>query len=335
MVTRKIKADTPVQVNSDKIGVQIKLMEPDPPELIGIRVQYDTSVYQVFDSIDDKILIMMRSLPMDEDRYNVVLMYDGTADIDDVTYYVWKIFDSDDSTGEYFGIDWYLLSTDSPDELSGGNSAFYYEGGDGFPPDLTEPVGNYRYTFGLSGNFNMLPNDLIRDVGNENGEYYGIRDDGGFEGIGGFSYFTLYYPEGQAFAMLPYGVNDGDFDGSGTYLFTKLEESTWEGKIQWHYEDAEDAFELNIWTDTDTPEVGDPVYYDPIQPDDEEWETVAEVVYDDPEPPEEYDCQLSFSVTGNGYTEYGDPMTDENNVIVNIPKYVYLKFSQDVEITEE
>ena len=47
------------------------------------------------------------------------------------------------------------------------------------------------------------------------------------------------------------------------------------------------------------------------------------------------DCVVSYSVDGKVFTDVKTALTDDNNVIANIPKYVYLKFSQDVAITEE
>lgn len=47
------------------------------------------------------------------------------------------------------------------------------------------------------------------------------------------------------------------------------------------------------------------------------------------------DCKLSYSVDGSTWTDWPENMTDDNNVISNIPRYMYLKFSQDVIITEE
>ena len=46
-------------------------------------------------------------------------------------------------------------------------------------------------------------------------------------------------------------------------------------------------------------------------------------------------CSVEYSVTGDTFTQVEDTLTDANNVIANVPRYVYLKFSQDVEITEE
>lgn len=46
-------------------------------------------------------------------------------------------------------------------------------------------------------------------------------------------------------------------------------------------------------------------------------------------------CTVSYSVDGNVFTNVDTVLTDDNNVIGNIPRYVYLKFSQDVVITVE
>ena len=47
------------------------------------------------------------------------------------------------------------------------------------------------------------------------------------------------------------------------------------------------------------------------------------------------DCILSYSVDGETWTDVPTALVDENNVIGNIPRYVYLMFSQDVIITVE
>ena len=46
-------------------------------------------------------------------------------------------------------------------------------------------------------------------------------------------------------------------------------------------------------------------------------------------------CVVSYSVDGEVFTAVDPVLTDDNNVIANIPRYVYLKFSQDVVITVE
>ena len=50
---------------------------------------------------------------------------------------------------------------------------------------------------------------------------------------------------------------------------------------------------------------------------------------------ESANCTVSYSVDGKVFTDVDTVLTDSNNVIANIPRYVYLKFSQDVVITEE
>ena len=46
-------------------------------------------------------------------------------------------------------------------------------------------------------------------------------------------------------------------------------------------------------------------------------------------------CTVSYSVDGKVFTNVDTVLTEDNNVIANIPRYVYLKFSQDVVITVE
>ena len=46
-------------------------------------------------------------------------------------------------------------------------------------------------------------------------------------------------------------------------------------------------------------------------------------------------CTVSYSVDGETWTDVATVLTEDNNVIANIPRYVYLKFSQDVVITVE
>ena len=47
------------------------------------------------------------------------------------------------------------------------------------------------------------------------------------------------------------------------------------------------------------------------------------------------DCVVSYSVDGETWTDVATVLVEDNNVIGNIPRYVYLKFSQDVVITVE
>ena len=46
-------------------------------------------------------------------------------------------------------------------------------------------------------------------------------------------------------------------------------------------------------------------------------------------------CTVSYSVDGETWTDVPTVLTEDNNVIGNIPRYIYLLFSQDVIITVE
>ena len=50
---------------------------------------------------------------------------------------------------------------------------------------------------------------------------------------------------------------------------------------------------------------------------------------------ESANCVVSYSVDGETWTDVATVLTEYNNVIGNIPRYVYLMFSQDVVITVE
>lgn len=46
-------------------------------------------------------------------------------------------------------------------------------------------------------------------------------------------------------------------------------------------------------------------------------------------------CTLEYSIDGTTWTQHETVLTDVNNVIGSIPRYVYLRFSEDVIITVE
>lgn len=109
----------------------------------------------------------------------------------------------------------------------------------------------------------------------------------------------------------------------------------WQGKIQWvgtpmrNGQPAWVGYEnVNVWTDTVHPQVGDNVY---TVIDDTEFNRTTVSGTE----PEAVSCSVLFSVEGTSWTQVGNNLTDDNNVIANIPRYVYLMFGQPVEITEE
>ena len=50
---------------------------------------------------------------------------------------------------------------------------------------------------------------------------------------------------------------------------------------------------------------------------------------------EPVNCILGYSVDGENWTQVATVLTEDNNVIGNIPRYMYLIFTQDVVIAVE
>lgn len=92
-----------------------------------------------------------------------------------------------------------------------------------------------------------------------------------------------------------------------------------------------------LYTTTDSPAVGDSALFTSNQgQEDYNVQTIKAIdTTETPAPEVPIDCTLSYSVDGNTWTDWPENITDDNNVISNIPRYMYLKFSQDVVITEE
>ena len=103
---------------------------------------------------------------------------------------------------------------------------------------------------------------------------------------------------------------------------------TWTGTIE-----GSSAFgDITLYTADDMPAQGSNAYEDP---DMTLGQTIkSTVVVDIPPAPIPVNCVVSYSVDGTTWTEHPTALTDDNNVICNIPRYMFLKFSQDVEITE-
>ena len=92
-----------------------------------------------------------------------------------------------------------------------------------------------------------------------------------------------------------------------------------------------------LYTTTDSPAVGDSALFTSVQgQEDYNVQTIKAIdTTETPAPEVPIDCTLSYSVDGETWTDWPENMTDSNNVISNIPRYMYLMFSQDVVITEE
>jgi hypothetical protein len=128
---------------------------------------------------------------------------------------------------------------------------------------------------------------------------------------------------------------------SGTYSFDKTNVSSERGGVTYYYWDGKQVgFPTYNFTDSG---VGTLITWDDINVGDQVIFNINRLSYNplsvksvnSHQESDETNCTLSYSVDGITWTEWPDAMTDANNVISNIPRYMYLKFSQDVVITEE
>lgn len=147
---------------------------------------------------------------------------------------------------------------------------------------------------------------------------------------GSFTFDSDYIYDSQNRAVgfiseeYPVPVSDMDFT-KGSVVEGK---QTWTGTIP----DTSAFGTITLYTADDMPAQGSNAYEDPAM-------TIGQtikstVVVDIPPTPIAVNCVVSYSVDGTTWTEHSTALTDDNNVICNIPRYLYLKFSQDVEITE-
>lgn len=89
-----------------------------------------------------------------------------------------------------------------------------------------------------------------------------------------------------------------------------------------------------FYTLTESPSVGDKLYYNKTNsiPDSNKYYSLITDVEETDEPLE---CVVEYSVDGELWSTWPEVLDADNNVIANIPRYMYLRFSEDVVITEE
>lgn len=299
MVTRYIEANSPTQVNAEKIGVQVVL-----DGVISIVAGYpiisgNTSLqYKAEETGGFNKGRLLASTDDDIYYYNL-----ETQVIDGVTFYIYKMV-GDTSTNYY--------SVATPPNLPQEAPIYVLEEVEETPTLVQYATFANLFTLGnTTGVFNG-PNTIV---------------------INNVEYTTFVYPEDggtQVFLKNSDDVISGwlsaTSENSHQEMFEKQETSTVENKTEWKYSD--DVVSYTVWTDDAEPEAGDVVYTSVEYP---EWNQSV-VIAAIPDAPS---CTVSYSVVGDLWTDCEDALTDINNVIGNIPRYMYLKFSQDVYITEE
>ena len=156
-------------------------------------------------------------------------------------------------------------------------------------------------------------------------------------------FFVATGPESGGYVPLVGGyqlnMTTGEIDFNGEILYAASFESRYgivdgsfnrvEG-IKYLYNVAESAPfpSMTVYTEG-RPEVGSEAHTDDI------YISQTSYVNDVTEGAISNHCIVSYSVDGNTWTQHPTTLTEDNNVIANIPRYMYLKFSQDVVITEE
>lgn len=337
---RYIKANNQTQVNSDKIGVQV---HPGVATVTANEVVSDVYEYSSKTTIDNVEYSVVRASDT-----NIYYCTGETALIDEATYLQFKLYievvETDyaelwvakaDFASVAHNDVFYTLDYDETEQAYSNPTSTTIKvdikfSGDGVGqkcgtvvlPDGEEHTKISPSTSGFIFNLkDTEDNDVIMDgYINRQGKTLltaiitSVSEDEVF-GPMTFTVRTDLDPEEQA------GVPEGYF------LSDVVTESISGSTFKWVAFIPEDAAEgstlyidrsgFGVWDD----ETAGVVEYNP---------TVVDSLTEN-----EIGCKFSYSVNGLSFTEYEDTITDENNVIVNIPKYMYLKFSQDVEITEE
>ena len=333
-VTRYIKANTATQVNSNLIGVQVR------PDTGSISMDY---IWNTVSSTTDTI------------AHFTLVLQDGEGG----NKFAYKNYE-----GGLFPEPGYII--DVPDG-QGGTTRYYRHNKYGVAPEdylystlqevtsvhigaefvtITSEVieeetvytvtrwGEVTGVFdgpGSAGNtFEIYDGEwlVLDDVNLYNIFNDSVQDYYRFDTSNGF----IYDDNNNIFGFAP----DGVVGVSGVELTADLQaESDWEGKYKWtgtpvlNGSPASQYYtDVPVYTDDIDPEIGATVYYTKDNPDYNQMTVSGK-------DPGAVSCSVEFSVTGDAFSKVDDNLTDANNVIANVPKYVYLRFGQDVEITEE
>lgn len=307
MVTRNIKANTATQVNANLIGV---LVHPNtnPPIVTvdDIVVDYKYEVANV-----------VSSLPVEDWQ-----SYSKAVELNSGGVYYW--------TGDGFEVDGvnYLVikkyedgEVSFPDRLytSGFTISSNVYSYDSETTQLTQ-VSNIKSVFETNCNFIRTDQDNYINT-NVSGLYSVIGDymcdTNTFKKIGFVTGSTVNTDSDVTFVK---GSTSGDYQ-------------TWTND---NYI-SEGFGTRSLYTTTDSPAVGDSALFtNNSGEEDYNVQTIKAIdTTETPVDPDPVDCKLSYSVDGSTWTDWPENITDDNNVISNIPRYMYLKFSQDVVITVE
>ena len=316
MVTRNIKANTATQVNSNLIGVLVPTnTNPSTVTVDGIVVDYTYTKFIIANGVPDPSSQYLEAIT---DTNNNVYYHTGEiTQVDGQSYHRWALWTTDGSSNDSVwtkdypvkpGL--YLYNIDITDEQN---------------PVMIGEVGTVGSNF-LDNGGEILTDIFFIQIG-ENNVYspmFGLNYyvDGDFLIDTHNNYKVGYVVSGPTAATEP------------DFIFSKGDIE--EGYQVWISNDilSENFGKTTLYTPTDSPEVSDIALFTLFEAKYEyNPQIINFIITSDPINP--VDCILSYSVDGSTWTDWPENITDDNNVISNIPRYMYLKFSQDVVITEE
>lgn len=316
-MTRFLEKEQKTQVNSNLIGVQVR-PEVVPPTYEVSELTADTGINLfgcTYTSNDDVPMLYANYGQGDE-----IWAYTGTKEEYGGTVY--KIWHCIYGASAAAGID--LLTNDN-DSITDQTQFYFYEQNPENPRVVAVFISDYMLNYG-GDLMHFDPNGLywyvtddsfVQSVLNDNPEcelvdgFFKSRETGGY--LGKFTGTTTYTSNSLNFTY------SGDDNG---YSVWKMD----------YYSGAD----LYLYSTIRNPYVGynlisnmngSEAYVSPV--------TDVSKVEVNPGYTESVDCSVEYSVDGETWTAWEKNLTDDNNVIANIPRYMYLKFGQDVEITEE
>lgn len=317
MVTRNIKANKPTQVNSDKIGV---LVHPNtyPPIVTvdDIVVDYNYEKVTAENGVPNPEFPDIFSGAITDTNNNVYYWKGGLTTIGGVDYYIYGTFPGGENI---------VYGTNNPAQV--GDSIYSI--------DTTDPENPVITTIGTIGTLFLQKDHMVTTfdfIKNSASDYLNTN----------WSY-TTFQVGGDFLLDVQNGYKVG-YVISGPSVVTDNDVTFVKGSVQSDYQSwtnddyvASGFGTRSLYTTTDSPAVGDTALFT-VNPGEEDYnvQTIKDIdTTETPVDPDPVNCTVSYSVDGTTWTEHPTVLTDENNVICNIPKYVYLKFSQDVVITVE
>ena len=323
MVTKNIKANTATQVNSNLIGVLVN-PNTNPPIVTvdDIVVDYTYTTFVVSNVVPNPIAPGEYLEAITGSDNNVYFALGDFREINGDEYAAYVLWPTESwSDSDVF---WSKDLTEPP-FVEIGSSLFNIDFTDEANPVITDTGITIGATF---LDFDNGENNDIPFIQNTPNNLYNP------------SYSSTYRVDGNFLIDVQSGYKVGYVMSGPTVVTEQNVKFTKGGRsgIYYVWQNNDGMFGSRLlYTTTDSPAVGDSALFTSVQgQEDYNVQTIKAIdTTETPAPEVPIDCTLSYSVDGETWTDWPENMTDDNNVISNIPRYMYLKFSQDVVITEE